>query len=54
MTVSGSTKRKTERLKEHYGPEYERTVSATGDEKAAAKELAERERQRAKLDIRPL
>lgn len=54
VTLSGSNKRKTERLKEHYGPEYERTVSRTGDEKAAAKELAERERQRAKLDIRPL
>lgn len=54
VTLSGSKKRKTERLKQRYGPEYERTVSATGDEKAAAKELAERERRRAKLDIRPL
>lgn len=54
VTMSGSSKRKTERLKEHYGPEYDRTVSQTGDEKAAAKELAERERRRAKLDIHPL
>jgi hypothetical protein len=54
VTLSGAGKRRTERLKERYGPEYERTVSRTGDEKAAAKELTERERQRAKLEIRPL
>lgn len=54
VTMSGANKRKTEKLKERYGPEYERTVDRTGDEKAAAKELADRERQRAKLDIRPL
>lgn len=54
VVLSGSSKRKTERVKERFGPEYERAVSRTGDEKAATKELAERERQRAKLDIRPL
>ena len=46
-----SRRKRTERLKQHYGREYERLVSETGDEKAAEKELTARERQRAKLDI---
>jgi hypothetical protein len=44
-------RRKTARLKEHYGREYERLVSDTGDHKAAEKELTARERKRDKLDI---
>jgi len=47
-------RRKTARLKQHYGPEYERLVSETGDEKAAERELTARERKRDKLDIVPL
>ena len=39
---------------ERFGPEYERTVSEAGDQRAAEKELAARERKRGKLDIRPL
>lgn len=54
VTLSSSSRRRTERLKEHYGAEYDRTLSETGDEKAANKLLAERERRRAELDIRPL
>ena len=46
-----SRRKKTERLKQHYGREYERLVSETGDEKAAEKELTARERKRDKLDI---
>jgi hypothetical protein len=46
-----SRRKRTERLKQHYGREYERLVSETGDEKAAEKELTARERKRAKLDI---
>jgi hypothetical protein len=49
-----SNRRKTERLKRHYGREYERLVSETGGQKAAEKELAARERDREKLDIVPL
>jgi hypothetical protein len=49
-----SSRRKTERLKEHYGHEYERLVSEAGGQKAAEKELAARERKRDKLDIVPL
>jgi transposase InsO family protein len=52
--AAGSRRKRTERLKDHFGPEYERTVSLTGEPKAAEKELAERERQRKKLDIHPL
>ncbi|HEX4745408.1 MAG TPA: hypothetical protein VFU99_00880 [Gaiellaceae bacterium] len=41
-------------LREQFGPEYDRTVGATGSERKAERELAERERQYASLDIRPL
>ena len=48
------SRRKTARMKEHYGREYERLVSETGDQKAAEKELTARERKRDTLDIVPL
>lgn len=44
-------RKRTERLKEHFGPEYERTVGEAGDERAAEKELISRQRSRKKLDI---
>lgn len=47
-------RRRSERLQEQFGPEYERTVTATGDRKAAESELAERERRHDELDIRSL
>jgi hypothetical protein len=47
--VSG--RKKTERMKQHYGREYERLVSETGDQEAAEKELTDRERKRHKLNI---
>jgi len=46
-----NSRRKTERLKQHYGREYERLVSETGNQKAAEQELIARERKRDKLDI---
>jgi hypothetical protein len=49
-----SRRKNTERLKSRFGPEYERLVSETGEQKAAEKELIARERKRKKLDIRPL
>jgi hypothetical protein len=49
-----SNRRKTARLKHHYGNEYERLVSETGGQKAAEKELITRERKRDKLNIVPL
>jgi hypothetical protein len=51
---AASRRNKSERLKERFGPEYERTVVTVGDEKAAEKELASRERNRKKLDIHRL
>lgn len=49
-----SSRRNSERLRQHYGPEYERLVSETGGPKTAEKELLARERKRDKLDIKPL
>ena len=48
------SRKKTRRLQQHFGPEYERLVSETGGQKAAEKELTARERKRDKLDIVPL
>lgn len=45
---------KTKRLKQHYGPEYERVVGEKGSEKGAVRELTTRERKHDKLDIVPL
>lgn len=48
---SVSRRRRSARLKEHFGPEYERTVGELGEEKAAEAELLERQKKRKKLDI---
>jgi hypothetical protein len=50
---SALSKRKTQRLKGRFGPEYERTVDEVG-QRGAEHELTERERKREKLDIVPL
>lgn len=47
-------RRRTQRLRQHYGPEYERLVSEAGGQRAAEKELLAREHKREKLDIAPL
>lgn len=49
-----SGRKRTERLQDHFGPEYERTVQALGDEKKAQIELDEREKHVEALKIRPL
>ena len=51
---SVGSRKKTEHLKERFGPEYDRTVGETGEQRAAEKELIARERKRDKLDIVPL
>ena len=48
---SANSRKKTERLKERFGPEYERTLGETGGQRAAEDELAARERRRDKLNI---
>ena len=52
LSVTG--RKRTERLKKHFGPEYERAVDDAGDQRAGEQELVARERKRQKLDIVPL
>src|SRR6476661_6836074 len=54
VATSAARRKRTERLKEQFGPEYERTVAEACEQNAAEKELVARERKRDKLDIRPL
>src|SRR3954462_2876323 len=44
--------RRSQQLREGFGPEYERTIAETGDRRAAETELAERRERRSKLEIR--
>lgn len=45
---------RTRRLRKRFGPEYERIVGETGDQKDAEKELERRARRVENLEIRPL
>ena len=47
-------RRRSQKLKEQFGPEYKHAVSQYGDTRKAEAELAARERRVRKLDIRPL
>jgi len=46
--------KRTDELKGTFGHEYDRTVEQTGDQRAAERELRERQKQHDELDIRPL
>jgi len=46
--------RRSQRLQDDFGPEYERTVEERGDRREAEAELAHRRERREQLDIRPL
>ena len=46
-----SKRRRSTRLQQHFGPEYERTVGELGEQRAAEAELVAREKKRKKLDI---
>jgi hypothetical protein len=46
--------RRSEHLRQRFGPEYQHAVQRTGDRRRAESELAEREKQAKSLDIRPL
>ena len=46
--------RRTERLKEDFGPEYERAVNRAGDRQAAESELRDRRARHDELELRPL
>ncbi|MDQ3895358.1 MAG: hypothetical protein M3292_11980 [Actinomycetota bacterium] len=47
-------RRRTGRLREQFGPEYDRTVDETGARRKAEAELEERRERREELEIRPL
>jgi len=47
-------KRRTEDLRERFGPEYDHTVSELGDERKAEAELEARQKRVERLNIRPL
>lgn len=48
-------KRRSDQLQERFGPEYERTLEESGDDRRAAeRELAARQKRVAKLDIHPI
>jgi hypothetical protein len=49
--LSLTGRKRTERLKKHFGSEYERVVDKAGDQRAGEEELVARERKRQKLDI---
>ena len=49
-----SAKRRTTRLKERFGPEYDRTVEESPSRRRAEQELDERRERREQLNIRPL
>jgi hypothetical protein len=46
--------RRSSRLREGFGPEYDRVVEERGDRRAAESELDDRRKRREELDIRPL
>ncbi|MFN8473330.1 MAG: hypothetical protein U0822_14165 [Anaerolineae bacterium] len=46
--------RRSEEMREHFGPEYERTVQETGDPHKAERELARRQERVEALHIHPL
>jgi hypothetical protein len=50
----GLAARRTSKLQERFGPEYDRTAKDMGSKRQAEAELAAREERRDQLDIRPL
>lgn len=51
VVLAATGRRRTRRLKQHFGPEYEHAVEDAGDRRAAENELVARERKRKNLDI---
>jgi hypothetical protein len=49
-----TAKRRTNRLQEQFGPEYQRTVEGSKNRREAESQLTAREKRRQELDIRPL
>jgi hypothetical protein len=49
-----TTRRRTEHLRDRFGPEYNRVASSAESKRDAEAELAQRERRREELEIKPL
>jgi hypothetical protein len=54
MYVASVRTARTKQLREHFGPEYDRTVQAAGGEKKALGELEQRQKHVEALNIQPL
>jgi FtsZ-interacting cell division protein ZipA len=54
LVAAGLRDRRSQRLKDRFGPEYERTVEETGDRRQAERLLRERVERRDELPIRDL
>ena len=54
VAAMAARRRRTEVLRERFGPEYDRAVGARENQRAAEAELRDQKRERARLDIRPL
>ena len=54
LRFTANQKKHTGELKGRFGPEYDRTVAASGGRKQAEQDLAARQKRVEKLDIRPL
>jgi FtsZ-interacting cell division protein ZipA len=54
LALFAGRQRRSRRLRDRFGPEYDRTVAETGDRKEAESRLQERTERRQRLDIVPL
>lgn len=54
VAIIGSRRRRSQQLRQNFGPEYDRTVAATGNAGAAERELQARQERRRSFDVRPL
>jgi hypothetical protein len=54
LVAVGARRRRTAMLRGHFGPEYDRAVENSEDQRAAEANLREREKQRAQFDLKPL
>jgi hypothetical protein len=54
LVAVGARNRRTAKLRDRFGPEYDRAIENSDDRRAAEADLLGRERQRAQFDVRPL
>ena len=54
LVVMAARRRRTAMLRGHFGPEYDRAVENSEDQRAAEANLRAREKQRAQFDLQPL